>query len=91
MVTPEDDFPHPVPPQAFMTWKENWVFPAVDTEQRVASLFHFSLRPGEGEGIFTAKFCIDDWEHRYVGRSPVPARPDRPSSPSRTRRSPSRS
>ena len=28
MVTPEDDFPHPVPPQAFMTWKENWVFPA---------------------------------------------------------------
>ena len=73
MVTPEDDFPHPVPPQAFMTWKENWVFPAVDTEKRVASLFHFSLRPGEGEGIFTAKFCIDDWEHRYVGRSPVPA------------------
>ena len=56
MVTPEDDFPHPVPPQAFMTWKENWVFPAVDTEQRVASLFHFSLRPGAGEGIFTAKF-----------------------------------
>ena len=38
MVTPEDDFPHPVPPQAFMTWKENWVFPAVDTEtaRRVA-------------------------------------------------------
>ena len=72
MVTPEDDFPHPVPPQAFMTWKENWVFPAVDTEQRVASLFHFSLRPGEGEGIFTAKFAVDAWEHRYVGRSPIP-------------------
>ena len=73
MVTSEDDYPHPVPPQAFMTWKENWVFPAVDTEQRVATLFHFSLRPGAGEGIFTAKLCIDDWEHRYVGRSPVPA------------------
>ena len=58
MIAPEDDFPHPVPPQAFMTWKENWVFPALDTEQRVASLFHFSLRPGEGEGIFTAKFCL---------------------------------
>ena len=42
MVTPEDDYPHPVPPQAFMTWKENWVFLPVDTEQRVASLFHFS-------------------------------------------------
>ena len=74
MITPQDDFPHPVPPQAFMTWKENWVWPAVDTANRVASLFHFSLRPAHGEGIFTAKFCIDDWEHRYVGRSPVPAR-----------------
>ncbi len=72
MIAPNDDFPHPVPPQAFMTWKENWVWPAVDRENRVASLFHFSLRPAHGEGIFTAKFCIDDWEHRYVGRSPVP-------------------
>lgn len=69
---PEDDFPHPVPPQAFMTWKENWVFPAIDPDARVASLFHFSLRPAAGEGIFTAKLCIDGWEHRYVGRSPVP-------------------
>src|SRR5215216_4192880 len=72
MATPQDDFPHPVPPQAFMVWKENWVFPAVDTERRVATLFHFSLRPGEGEGIFTAKFNVDGWEHRYVGRSPIP-------------------
>jgi hypothetical protein len=56
-----------------MTWKENWVFPALDTEQRVASLFHFSLRPRDGEGIFTAKLDVDGWEHRYVGRSPIPA------------------
>lgn len=72
MFGPEDDYPHPVPPQAFMLWKENWVFPAVDTKNRVATLFHFSLRPGLGEGIFTAKFAIDGWEHRYVGRSPIP-------------------
>lgn len=72
MFGPEDDYPHPVPPQAFMLWKENWVFPAVDTTNRVATLFHFSLRPGLGEGIFTAKFAVDGWEHRYVGRSPIP-------------------
>lgn len=72
MITPADDYPHPVPPQAFMVWKENWVFPAIDTEHRVAILFHFSLRPAHGEGIFTAKFAIDGEEHRYVGRSPVP-------------------
>jgi hypothetical protein len=69
---PDDDYPHPVPPQAFQIWRENWVFPAVDPDNRVASLFHFSLRPGQGEGIFTAKFTLDGWEHRYVGRSPVP-------------------
>ncbi len=69
---PDDDYPHPVPPQAFMMWKENWVFPSVDPANKVACLFHFSLRPGLGEGIFTAKFAVDGWEHRYVGRSPVP-------------------
>lgn len=73
MKTPDDDYPHPVPPQAFMIWRENWVFPAVDTGNRVASLFHFSLRPSRREGIFTAKLAIDGWEHRYVARSPVPA------------------
>jgi hypothetical protein len=55
-----------------MTWKENWVFPGFDHEQRVASLFHFSLRPALGEGIFTAKLSGPGWKHRYVGRSPVP-------------------
>ncbi|MGH9119306.1 MAG: hypothetical protein ACRD0A_15935 [Acidimicrobiales bacterium] len=48
------------------------MFPAIDTDRRVALLFHVSLRPAAGEGIFTAKFNIDGHEHRYVGRSPVP-------------------
>jgi hypothetical protein len=74
-VKPEDDFPHAVPPQAFMTWKENWVFPAVDVDRRVSSLFHFSMRPAQEEGIFSAKLCVDGWEHRYVGRSPIPRDP----------------
>jgi len=72
VIAPADDYPHPVPPQAFMQWKENWVFPAIDTDRRVATLFHFSLRPAQGEGIFTAKFAIDGEEHRYVARSPIP-------------------
>ena len=72
MFAPVDDFPHPVPPQAFMTWKENWVFPALDRDQRVALLFHFSLRPAQGEGILSAKFTVQGHEFRYVGRNPVP-------------------
>lgn len=73
MITPGDDLPHRVPPQAFMTWKENWVFPAVDPVSRTAALFHVSLRPVQGEGIFTAKFTVDGEDFRYVGRSPIPA------------------
>jgi hypothetical protein len=73
MIEPLEDYRHHPPPQAFMTWKENWVFPALDREASVASLFHISLRPGQGEGVFTAKFCIAGEEHRYVGRTPLPA------------------
>lgn len=69
-----EDLPHEVPPEAFMTWKENWVFPGVDTTQRVAVLFHISLRPTQSEGIFTTKLNVDGWEHRWVGRQAIPAR-----------------
>jgi hypothetical protein len=76
------DLPHAVPPEALtgglpgwpnLVWKENWVFPSLDVGQRVASVFHFSLRPAQGEGIFTAKVNAGDWRHRHVGRSPLPA------------------
>jgi hypothetical protein len=76
VIEPQDDFPHPVPPQAFMTWKENWVFPAVDRDQGIAALFHVSLRPQHGEGIFTAKFHLQGEQVRHVSRSPVPAQLD---------------
>lgn len=73
MIGVDEDLPHAVPPQAFMMWKENWVFPGVDADQRVAMLFHVSLRPTLGEGVFTAKFTIEGWEHRWVSREPIPA------------------
>ena len=76
MVAPEDDFPHPVPPQAFMTLEGELGLPRRRHREAGRVTVPLLARPGEGEGIFTAKFCIDDWEHRYVGRSPVPARPD---------------
>jgi hypothetical protein len=66
-----DDLPHPVPVEGYMTWKENWVFPALDTRQRVAALFHVSLRPLPGEAVYTARFSVDGWEHHYVGRTPL--------------------
>jgi len=66
------DFPHEVPPEALMMWKENWFFVGVDPESRVATSFHWSLRPQLPEGIFSAKVVVDGTEHRYVGRSKIP-------------------
>ncbi len=72
MIEPRDDLPHPVPPQAFMLWKENWCFSGVDTAHAIGVLFHFSLRPTLGEGIFTAKVSVEGEEIRSVTRSPIP-------------------
>ena len=75
MITPQDDFPHAVAPQAFMTWKENWVLCGLDTAQRAAFVFHVSLRPAEGEGIFSAKLSLEDDRYRHVGRRRIPRDP----------------
>ncbi len=72
MITPQDDFPHPVPPETFMLWKENWCFSGIDRANRVGVLFHVSLRPSLGEGIFTAKFTVDGTPITSVQRSPIP-------------------
>lgn len=72
MIEPHDDFPHAIPPEAFMLWKENWCFSGVDRTNAFGVVFHFSMRPTLGEGIFTAKFVIDGHEVRSVQRSPIP-------------------
>jgi hypothetical protein len=59
---------HPVPPQVSMPWKENWCFAGVDAERRTALLWHVSLRPTDGEGIFTCKVDGPDVRVRHVGR-----------------------
>lgn len=71
MSTPEDHA-HEVPPEAFMPWKENWFFVGVDPQSRVATSFHFSMRPQTPEGIFSAKIVAEGTEYRYVGRPEIP-------------------
>lgn len=73
MIEPTDDLPHAVPPEAFMLWKENWCFSGVDRANAFGVVFHFSLRPTLGEGIFTAKFLVDGRQIRSVRRGAVPA------------------
>ena len=73
MIEPSDDLPHAIPPEAFLTWKENWCFSGVDTASRVGVLFHFSMRPTHGEGIFTAKLTVDGEPLKDVRRSSIPS------------------
>jgi hypothetical protein len=75
VIEQRDDHPHSVPPQAFMTWKENWVLCGLDPSAQAAFVFHVSLRPVEGEGIFSAKLSIAGERYRHVGRRPIPPDP----------------
>jgi hypothetical protein len=65
------DRPHRVPPQVFMPWKENWCFTGVDPVRQTAMVWHVSLRPVDGEGIFTCKLDGPDVRIRHVGRHPI--------------------
>lgn len=71
MIAPGDEHPHPVAPQAFQTWKENWCLCAVDRDRRLAAVFHVSLRPVQGEAVFSSKLSHAGREHRYVRRYPI--------------------
>jgi hypothetical protein len=78
MLAPDADLPHPVPPQVFMPWKENWCFAGVDADRATAMVWHVSLRPVDGEAIFTCKLDGPDVRIRHVGRSPVTGAPALP-------------
>jgi hypothetical protein len=73
MLDGDADRPHPVPPQVFMPWKENWCFAGVDPARRTAMVWHVSLRPVDGEGIFTCKLDGPGVRVRHVGRRPLAA------------------
>jgi len=66
------DFPHTVPPEAFMPWKENWFFVGVDVESRIATSIHWSLRPQTELGVLSAKFVVDGREFRYTNKAEIP-------------------
>ena len=69
MLDLDADRPHPVPPPGPVPWKENWCFAGVDPIRRTAMVWHVSLRPHDGEGIFTCKLDGPGVRIRHVGRA----------------------
>ena len=79
MITQREDYPHEPHQWALMTWKENWCFTGVDLSTGVGFVFHVSLRPQHGEGIFSVKLDgiidgervrIKSVERQPIGRNP---------------------
>lgn len=68
----ETPLPVEMPLPIEMPWKENWCFAGIDPDASTAMVWHISLRPGDGEGIFTCKFDGPDLRVRHVGRHPLP-------------------
>ncbi len=71
MIGPQDDFAHAAAPQAFQTWKENWCLCAQDPALGFAAVFHVSLRPVQGEAVFSAKLSFRGERYRHVCRQPM--------------------
>ena len=46
MTVRHDDLPHPVPPFAYLRWKENWFFIIMDAEHDVHGVVHLNYEPG---------------------------------------------
>ena len=45
MITTHDDLPHPVPPIAYLRYKENWFFIIIDVANQVFGMAHFNHEP----------------------------------------------
>lgn len=72
MYNSSDDLPHPVPPIAYMRWKENYFFITMDAERDVFGIIHISTEPIFNRMRFNVNFNIAGKSYRSLRESPYP-------------------
>jgi hypothetical protein len=72
MTTTHDDYPHPVPPIAFLRWKENYFFILMDTGADIFGILHFNNEPGFNRSRFTCNLTIRGKPYEYHSETPLP-------------------
>lgn len=72
MRTNHDDLPHPVPPIAFLRWKENYFFVVICRAQNVFGVCHLNNEPAFNRSRFTLNLSIDGKLHSYANEREFP-------------------
>ncbi len=70
--TPHDDLPHPVPPYAYVRWKENYFFIILDAEREVFGVCHINNEPMFDRSRFALNLSIRGRNRNYAGETRMP-------------------
>jgi len=72
MRTNHDDLPHPVPPIAYLRWKENYFFVVICPEQNVFGICHLNNEPAFNRSRFTLNLSIQGKRYSYASEREFP-------------------
>jgi len=72
MTTIHDDLPHPVPPLAFLRWKENYFFIIIDHEHDIFGISHLNFEPGFNRARFSCNLSLQGRLFKYANEIPFP-------------------
>jgi hypothetical protein len=72
MQTIHDDVPHPVPPTAYLRYKENWFWIFVDVRNQIFGMSHFNYEPGFGRGRVSCNMLVRGELFQYGNEIPFP-------------------
>jgi hypothetical protein len=73
MITTHDDVPHPVPPIAYLRYKENWFFIIIDVKNSVYGMAHFNCEPGQDRARVSCNLMVRGEIFKYGNQIPFPA------------------
>jgi hypothetical protein len=72
MTSLHDDRPHPIPPFAYLRYKENYFFIIMDPEGGVFGVAHFNNEPLFNRSRFTLNLNIHGKNFAYANETPIP-------------------
>ena len=72
MTTVHDDYPHPVPPIAYLRWKENYFFIVMDPQSEVFAAIHINSEPGFDRVRFSCHMTVEGELSEYSNEMAFP-------------------
>jgi hypothetical protein len=64
--------PHPVPPTAYLRYKENWFWIFLDVHNQIFGMAHFNYEPSFGRACLSCNMLVRGELHQYGNEIPFP-------------------